>query len=127
MTETVLGVDYGRSRIGLAVAYKGVNVVLPHGALAAANLGELQNIIVAKKIKTVIFGWPLSLNGAENENTARIKNFADELKTHLPDLKIEFEDERFSSQAAVRSVDSAVSVDERSAMIILESWLSRFV
>lgn len=121
----LLAIDYGEKRIGLAWVNTDLGVVLPFGVIMNQELGntnqELINLINKEKINKIIIGLPIGLDGKENKNTVRIRQFGENLKTETS-IPVEFFDERFSSQAADRK-GSGVSRDEKSAMVILESYL----
>lgn len=120
----LLAVDYGTKNIGLAWVETGLGVVLPYSVIKDKNLAELVKLIKKENIDKVIIGLPFGLKEKENENTKKIKKFAADLK-NLIDIPIDFEDERFSSQAADRMGNGGASRDEKSAMIILQSYLER--
>ena len=120
----ILAVDYGTKNIGLAWAQIGLGVVLPYGVIKDKNLAELAELIKKENIDKVIVGLPLGLEKKENANTEKIKKFVSDLKK-IVDVPVEFEDERFSSQAADRMGQGGASRDEKSAMIILQSYLDK--
>lgn len=134
----ILAVDYGTKNIGLAWAQIGLGVVLPYGVIKAKprseplngsatgdkNLAELVKLIKKENIDKVIIGLPFGLKEKENANTKKIKKFAGDLK-NLINIPVEFEDERFSSQAADRMAGGGASRDEKSAMVILQSYLDK--
>lgn len=120
----ILAVDYGTKNIGLAWAQIGLGVVLPYGVIKDKNLAELAKLIKKENIEKVIIGLPFGLEKKENANTKKIQKFASDLKD-LINIPIEFEDERFSSQAADRMGGGGASRDEKSAMIILQGYLAR--
>lgn len=115
----ILAIDFGTKNIGLAWCDTGIGAALPFGV--AKNIDEVQKIILEDKINRVVIGLPVSFDGKENSNTARIRKFGDDLRQRTQ-IEIEYYDERFSSQAADR-MEGGVSRDEKSAMIILEDWL----
>ena len=121
----ILAVDFGTKNIGLAWCDTGIGVVLPYGVISnkdrLASNKELSELVVKEKIDKVVIGLPLSMNGQENDNTKRVRQFGEDLKNSV-DARIEYFDERFSSQQADRSAGGA-SRDEKSAMVILESYL----
>lgn len=123
----ILGVDYGEKRIGLAWMQTGLDVVLPFGKVEVKNedqaLTELVNLIKEERIDLVIIGLPLNLNGTENKHTEKIRKFAEMLKSRV-DIKMEYVNEMFSSQQADK-MGSGVSRDEKSAMVILESYKNK--
>jgi len=118
----ILAIDHGTKNIGLAWADTALNLVLPFGIIDAKNWqSELVKLVETEKIDKVVVGLPLGLKGEENVNTKKIRQFGNELKKYIG-LPIEFVDERFSSYAADR-FEGGVSRDEKSAMIILQSYL----
>jgi len=120
----ILAIDYGTKNIGLAWVATGLGVVLPYGVIKDKNLVELAKLIKKENIDKVIVGLPFGLEKKENENTKKIKKFTSDLKD-LIDIPVEFEDERFSSQAADRMEGGGVSRDEKSAMVILQGYLEK--
>jgi putative Holliday junction resolvase len=124
----ILALDYGEKRIGLAWTDTGIGVVLPFGIIKNQESGirneELKNLVIKEKIDQIIVGLPTSLDGKENKNTERIRKFVEEMKFEI-DIPIEFFDERFSSQQA-DAMGDGVSRDEKSAMVILESFLEQW-
>lgn len=132
----ILAIDYGSKNIGLAWCQKELGVVLPYGNVECGmwNVG-LVNLIKKEKIDKIIVGLPVGLDGKENENTEKIRNFVDELKKEI-DIPVDFVDERFTSAQADRmgppsprrgfgEASGTVSRDEKSAMIILQSYLDK--
>lgn len=118
----ILGVDYGKKRIGLAWMQTGLDVILPFGVVG--SLEELIKTIKTEKIDKVIFGLPLHLETMEeNYNTKRIRKFADEVKKST-DVEINFEDERLTTAEAMEMGGDA-TLDEKSAMLILEGYLAK--
>jgi len=121
----ILAIDFGTKNIGLAWCDTGIGVVFPFGVIKNEDKNkakkELLDFIKKERAEKLVVGLPLSLDGTENKNTQRIREFIADLKT---DTKVEFFDERFSSAQADRSQDG-VSRDEKSAMIILEGYLAK--
>ena len=120
----ILAIDYGTKNIGLAWVETGLGVVLPYGVIKDKNLSELAKLIKKENIDKLIVGLPFGLEKKENANTEKIKKFVSDLK-ELVDIPVEFEDERFSSQAADRMEGGGVSRDEKSAMVILQGYLEK--
>lgn len=129
----ILAIDFGTKNIGLAWCDTAIGVVLPYGQVKGekGKVKELAELIKKEKIDKVVIGLPVGLNGAENENTKRIRAFAEELKNEI-DAPVEFANEMFSSQEADRmggggapSTKLGASRDEKSAMIILGSYLEK--
>lgn len=117
----ILGIDYGKKRIGLAWADTAINVVLPYGVVGSVS--ELASLIQKERIDKVVIGLSLGLDGKENENTKIVRSFADELKKIIK-THIEFVDERFTSSEADR-MEGEASRDEKAAMLILQNYLDK--
>ncbi|OGH87505.1 MAG: hypothetical protein A3J93_03165 [Candidatus Magasanikbacteria bacterium RIFOXYC2_FULL_42_28] len=118
----ILALDYGQKNIGLAWCDTGIGAPLPFGVIKGGDFAELVKVIKTENIDKVIIGLPLGMDGKEKANTARVREFGEQLKKQIT-ASVEFFDERFSSQQADRS-EGGVSRDEKSAMIILESYLA---
>ncbi len=123
----ILAIDYGTNNIGLAKASTDIDVVLPFGIVHNENADkskqEIIKLIKEQNVDKIIIGLPFCLDGAENKNTERIRNFVDELKKEI-NIPFEFITEIFSSQAADR-MGPGVSRDEKAAMVILQNYLDK--
>lgn len=121
----ILAIDFGTKNIGLAWCDTGIGVVLPFGVLQVTSykLQNLSELIIKEHIDKVVIGLPLGLDGKEYPATARARAFGEELRNKVS-ASVEYYDERFSSQAADR-MGGGVSRDERSAMVILQSYLDK--
>jgi putative Holliday junction resolvase len=123
----ILSIDFGTKNIGLAWCDTGIGVVLPFGKIKNQESRimnhELGELAIKEKIDKVVIGLPMGLDGKENTNTVRVRKFGDELQS-LIQIPVEYYDERFSSQAA-DAMGGGVSRDEKSAMIILEGYLTK--
>ena len=119
-----MAMDYGKKRIGLALVDTEVGVVLPYGKLETRNwkLG-MSDVVKEQGIAEIVVGLPLGLDGKENENTGRVRLFAEDLKKET-DVPIAFVDERFTTREAER-MGGDVSADEKAAMLILRSYVER--
>lgn len=123
----ILAIDYGTKHIGLARASDGMDLVLPFGVIDNKDrnqaLAAIVKIIQVECIEMLVIGLPTGLDGSENNNTVKVRNFADELKRKIA-VPVVFMTEIFSSQTADR-MGQGVSRDEKSAMIILDSYLQK--
>lgn len=123
----ILGIDFGTKNIGTAWMQTGINVVLPYGLITGADndskIKKLAELIKKENIDKLVIGLPIGLDGKENKNTERIREFAGILKDKTK-ISVEFINESFSSHAADR-MEGGASRDEKSAMVILQSYLDR--
>ncbi|MBT3538901.1 Holliday junction resolvase RuvX [Candidatus Parcubacteria bacterium] len=116
----ILAIDYGKKRIGLAWMQTGLDIVLPFGTVN--SLEETIELIKKEKIDKVIFGLPFDLKSIEeNDNTKRIRKFAEKVKKET-EVEIDFADERFTT-AEAREMGGDASLDEKAAMLILQTYL----
>lgn len=122
----ILGIDYGKKRLGLALYNTHISVAVPFGLLEESSenpIAKITEIVHTEDIVRVVIGLPLGLDGKENEATMRVRTFGSEVEknTHIP---VDFFDERFTSVAADRS-ENGISRDEKAAVMILEGWVER--
>jgi len=123
----LLGIDYGKKRIGLAWVQDGLDVVLPFGIVdnerQTAYNKQLLNLIKEENIDKVIVGFPLNVDGSDTNSTQGVLEFVDHLKTAL-NIPVEIVDERFTT-AQAKQMGGGASLDEKSAMLILQSYINR--
>lgn len=130
----ILSIDYGKRRTGIAVTDP---MQIIAGGLTTVDTKELLKFIVdytqREQVETIVIGLPTQPNGEPSENQARVRSFTGELKKALPNIPVEFYDERFTSVMAHQTmIASGISrkrrqdkalVDEISATIILQNYL----
>lgn len=117
---SILAIDVGKKRWGLAWCEPGLGIVLPFGVVASVD--EVRDIIAKEKITQVVIGLPLDLSAGETEWVSEVRAIGAQLATVAP---VEFVDERFSTAAAARMGAEGASRDEKAAMIILQSYLDQ--
>ena len=130
----ILAIDYGRKRTGLAVS--DVMQIIANG-LATVSTHELLDFIIdytrRESVERIIIGLPKQMNNEVSESMKYIEPFVRNLKKRLPEMSVEFVDERFTSVLAHRTMLEAglkkkdrqnkALVDEISATIILQTYL----
>jgi|SRR5579883_23161 putative Holliday junction resolvase len=129
----VAGIDYGRARIGLAVAVDGRTVV-PIGAIAersrAASLEVLGRHLRELRVEQVIVGLPLNRDGSAGPQAQAAERFAAALR-QTTGLQIAMCDERLTSFEARERLRTRPgrprrnhgTIDAIAACAILETWL----
>lgn len=125
---SIIGLDYGAKRIGLALVKKEVKMVLPWGVIENNDrvfvLAKLKDIINAEGVEKIIVGWPVGLSGRVGPKARETEKFINYLKENL-DISVEKSDERLSSRLAdTLSRGAAGSRDIGAAMVILEDYLA---
>ena len=130
----ILAIDYGRKRTGLAVS--DTMQIIANG-LTTVPTHELLDFIAGyvqkEPVERIIIGLPKQMNNEVSENVKYIEPFVRLLKKKLPEMPVEFVDERFTSVLAHRTMLEAglkkkdrqnkALVDEISATIILQTYL----
>jgi putative Holliday junction resolvase len=129
-----IGLDYGARRIGIAVSDPGGKIALPVGVHVEGRDGSvidrLADLVREHGAVGVVLGLPLRADGSEGDIAARVRRFAGILETRLA-LPVTLSDERYSSQAAERSIGlrgrpaRRGEVDDVAAQIILQDHLDR--
>ena len=129
----ILGIDYGDSRIGLALSDPKKIIASPYKTVNSKDKHKLidifNSIIKEKNIEFLVLGLPISLKGNETLQTKKVKVFGEFLKKF--NKPIFFQDERFSSIIAENSLISENiktghnkdKIDKRAAAIILQQYL----
>lgn len=107
------------------------------GGLATVSTSELfeylQTYVGREEVECIVVGEPRQPNGQPSENFQRVQQFVNRWRKAMPQIPIEFYDERFTSVIAHQAMidgglkkkvrqDKAL-VDEISATIILEDYL----
>jgi putative holliday junction resolvase len=132
----IIALDYGKVRTGIAVTDE---LQLIASGLTTVNTKELliflKNYLEKENVEAIVVGEPKQMNYEASESEALIIPFLTKLKAQFPKLKIERQDERFTSKMAFQSMidgglkkkqrrDKAL-VDEISATLILQGYINR--
>jgi len=128
-----LAIDYGDVRIGLAISDITALVASPlrtiknSGDNSAAVIQEVASIIQDEAISVVYIGLPIHLSGGEGTSTEKVRDFAQELRSHIAShIETRLVDERLSTKSAInqaRSMGKKITrddVDQMAAVAILE-------
>jgi putative transcription antitermination factor YqgF len=115
-TSSILGIDWGATHIGLALADTKLCIPAPYKTLSRYPwhicLSELRTLCKERAIIEAVIGWPCGPNGQLTQRTGMISSAIDLLRRELG-IPIHKEDERFSSNIA-RSI--AVDCDSYKRM-----------
>jgi len=134
--DRIVGIDYGRKRVGVAVSDPlGIFASGLETVPAAAIVEYLKNYTQKENVTLFVVGYPMNLNNKPSEAAKYVDQFLNLLKKHFPQIPVKLEDERFTSQLAMRAmIDGGVKkmdrrdkamVDKVSAAIILQSFMDR--
>lgn len=132
----IIGIDYGKKRIGLAVSDPLGMFASPLETVPPANIIDYLKQYAAKEtISLFVVGYPMNLDNTPAEAARFVDEFLRRLRKNFPDIPVVCEDERFTSVLAHRAMidggmrkmdrrDKSV-VDKISAAIILQTYLDR--
>jgi putative Holliday junction resolvase len=142
----ILAIDYGRARIGLAIADSLAAPARPLATVERINRNQdmrrLREFIRDHSVRLVLVGLPLRLDGTPGEAAEEAERFARRVQKQIG-VAVEMADERLTSWEAERQLEELfgrrsksqtpaskkkggeVSVDSMAATIILRDYLDR--
>ncbi|MBQ7035621.1 MAG: Holliday junction resolvase RuvX [Clostridia bacterium] len=133
----ILGIDYGEARTGLAVCDQNEMVATVIGTVHQRDkeclADHIATVCETENIEKIVLGLPKNMDGTEGFRAEHTRIFAQKLQDRMPNLPIEFYDERLSTMAASRFMMEAntkgkkkkASIDALSAQIILQDYIDR--
>lgn len=131
----ILSIDYGKKRTGLAVTDSLQIIANGLATVSTSSLIDyLKDYIAKEPVERIVIGRPTQPDGRPSENLARVELFVNRWRKLVPNIPIEYYDERFTSVIAHQVViDSGVKkkvrkenkglIDEISATIILQDYM----
>ena len=147
LAGTILAVDYGRARIGLAIAEPARGIAKPLGTLERINRNEdmrrLRELVRGHAVKLILVGLPLRLDGSRGQMADEAARFSQRLRKQIG-VPVEMVDERLTSWEAERLLEEefgrkskqldgaskkrdaeTFTVDSLAATVILREYLER--
>ena len=133
---SILGLDVGDRRIGLALAEEGGTLAVPIGAIVHTSrrdaLLKLAETAQKRRATLIVAGLPISINGSLGPQAKKTQAFLEHVKKHTS-LPVETVDERYSSSEASRLMQAGGAqpsrrrpdVDAAAATIILQAYLDQ--
>lgn len=137
-----LGLDVGDKTVGVAVSdelditAQGVTTIDRVGIRKDA--GKVMDYVREYDCDTVVMGLPINLDGSDSVQTEKVREFRTMLENKMrssgmADVKVEWQDERFTTVIAERVLMEANMkrksrkevVDKQAAIIILQSYMDR--
>ncbi|MGN0188383.1 MAG: Holliday junction resolvase RuvX [Candidatus Cryptobacteroides sp.] len=134
--DRIIGIDYGRKRVGVAVTDPLCIFASALDTVHSAKIIDyLKKYASNENVVRFVVGYPMNMNGMPSEAAKDVDVFLKHLAKAFPDVPVTLEDERFTSVLAHRAmIDGGMSkkdrmnkesVDKISAAIILQSFLDR--
>lgn len=134
-----LGIDYGDSRVGIAIT-DSLNITVQgletihHNGNDKIVLRRLDEILANYEIDTFVIGMPINMDGTLGERVEITNKFINKLKCKYNKIKIETVDERLTTIEANRIMnflninkreERKNIVDTIAAECILETYVKR--
>lgn len=125
---TLLGFDYGRKRIGVAV---GQSLTATANALTTISAREgkpdwpaITRLVAEWKPGALVVGIPYHMDGSEQDMTRAAERFCRQLegRYRLPVYRAE---ERLSSYIVEQRLGGRQAIDPLAAQVILQDWLQQ--
>ena len=131
--QRILGVDFGRARIGVAVSDELGMLAHPVETVPATNgnpVTRIAEIAREKNAGCIVVGIPRHMNGDMGASAEEALAFAEKLR-RAADCTVVTQDERLSTVAANRALQSSgqktrhtrAIVDQVAAQMILQTYL----
>ena len=130
----ILGLDFGRARIGVAISDELQMLAHPLETIPANEepASRVAEIVREKQVDHVVAGIPRQMNGQIGPAAAEVLEFVEKLRAILPCPVVTW-DERLTTVAAHRALrdagkktrDTRGYVDQVAAQMILQTYLDR--
>ncbi len=128
----ILALDIGTKRIGVAISdplgitAKPLDYIINDDSVYE----KIKSLIEKENVSTVVVGLPITLKGFHGQQVEYTKDFVEKLKNHIPNVKIVFIDERFTTSLAEKHLSQTKKkknmkdyIDSLSAVFILQTYL----
>jgi len=134
--KRLVGIDYGKKRVGVAVSDPLMIFASPLETVPTANIiNYLKTYTSKEEVEKFVVGYPINMDNRPSEAAQYVDIFLKQLRKAFPQIPVELEDERFTSVLAFQSlIDSGVkkmdrrdksAVDKVSAALILQTYMDR--
>ena len=130
----ILGLDFGRARIGVAISDELQMLAHPLETIPANEepASRVAEIVREKQVDRVVAGIPRQMNGQIGTAATEVLEFVEKLRAILPCPVVTW-DERLTTAAAHRALREAGKktrntrgyVDQVAAQMILQTYLDR--
>lgn len=129
-----LGIDHGDARIGIAATDDCGIMAHPVETIDVRRqdpVSRIAELAAARKIRTLVVGLPIRMDGSEGTAAAKVRAFAAKVAVRLPDVPLVFCDETLTTSAAAAKLREAGRnakkqkpvIDQAAAVEILNSWM----
>jgi putative holliday junction resolvase len=132
--STILALDVGERRIGVALANTTARLARPLTTLDNSDhiIEDILNLVEQEGVQTIVVGLPRGLDGQTTAQTKTVEAFVKKLQTQV-DLPFHWQDEALTSVQAEaelshrNKVTNKADIDALAATLILEDFLQDHV
>ena len=131
----IVAIDFGLKRTGLAMTDENAIIASPLTTVESRSLMDFLIQLTSKEsISTIVLGFPTRLDGSDTHITENVRLLKGVLEKQFPLIKIDLQDERFSSSRAMETIHMAGKkkqmkekslVDKLAATLILQDYLAQ--
>lgn len=125
---TLLALDVGEKRIGVAMAQEGIGIAIPYDTIdvdgkEVVRIAEIAN---DNDVRRIIVGYPRNQSGEATQQSLYVEAFAEKLKDIAAVI---FQDESLTSVMAEERLKASkkpyqkADIDAQAATIILQDYL----
>ena len=129
-----MGIDHGDARIGIAATDDFGILAHPVETIEAAKTDAIERItqlVSTRGIHTLVVGLPIRMDGSEGTSAAKVRAFAEILRSRIPTIPLVFIDETLTTSTASEKLRQAgrnakqqkAIIDQAAAVEILNLWM----
>jgi putative Holliday junction resolvase len=133
-SHPALGIDHGDARIGIAATDDFGILAHPVETIDCRKVDPIERIaqlVQMRKIRTLVVGLPLRMDGSEGDATAKVRVFASQLHERIGTVPLVFVDETLTTSSAAAKLREAgrkarqqkTVIDQAAAVEILNLWM----
>jgi putative Holliday junction resolvase len=131
MSRSLLALDVGEKRIGVATADDAVRIAIAYETIDVdgTELEQIARLAVDQSVDSIVVGYPRNQSGETTKQTTYAENFAAKLVDLGPEII--FQDESLTSVLAEQRLKSygkpytKGDIDMQAAAIILQDYLEQ--
>ncbi len=130
----LIGIDYGRRRVGIALSDPLQIITVPHGTFPTGEVYHILDQLVREmEVEAIVVGYPYPQEDDADDVSSAILDFFKKTTQRYPHLTVELADETFTSLEArdvirksgtnLRKPKNKHAVDAVAAAIILQRYI----
>lgn len=122
----LLGIDYGKKRVGIALTDDRGLMAFPKAVLPNDNflVSELAAMVKSQGVSRIILGESKDFKMIDNPIMSQIRMFKDQLEL-ASGVEVLYEPEMLSSHQATHFQGKNAMIDASAATIVLQSYIDR--